>query len=193
MMDSGKLIENMLKHKESLGRKRRTYEAHLAGLAQFLDNRDVQGKTYSLKDDILPWCARRGAESPSGLRRRLAVVREFTKYLYAMGQCDGILSLDELPSYPRFVPYIFTDTELRKLFEASVRKPVNPKELFASEIFPVVYQLIYFCGLRPNEGRELRRRDFDAETRTLFIKHNKAGRERVIPLAPDMADLLVYL
>ena len=153
MTDAKILIEEMLGYKESLGRKRGTYETHLSGLAEFLDNRNLSTETVSLVNDILPWCAKRPSESSSGLRRRLAAVREFTKYLYALGKCDGVLSLDELPSYTQFVPYIFSDSELAKVFEAGTNKATDPKDPFAREIIAVIYQLIYFCGLRPNEGR----------------------------------------
>jgi len=190
MMNAVQLINDMLAYKESIGRKRETYEVHLHGLAEFLNERSLCGETFSISDDILPWCERRATESPSGLRRRMAAVREFTKYLYAMGRCDGILSLDEIPTFPRFIPYIFTDDELISIFHASDRKAVNPKDLFATEIISVIYQLIYFCGLRPNEGRELLRSDFDSAGLTLFIRHNKAGRERIIPIAWDMAEFL---
>lgn len=190
MNGTEKLIEDMLVYKESLGRKRETYVAHLNGLAEFLDGRTFRDGMVSLRDDILPWCEKRPAESSSGLRRRLAAVREFTKYLYAMGLCDGILPIGEFPSCARFVPYIFSDSELSEIFRAGLRKPVNPKDPFAKEIIAVIYQLIYFCGLRPNEGRELRRDDFDPVSNTLFIRHNKAGRERLIPIASDVSEFI---
>lgn len=190
MMDTATLINDMVVYKESIGRKRGTYEVHLRGLAEYLDERKPFGKVFSVNEDILPWCERRATESASGLRRRMAAVREFTKYLYSMGLCDGILSLDEIPTFPRFVPYVFTDDELTSLFNASSRKAVNPKDPFATEIISVIYQLIYFCGLRPNEGRELLRSDFNDADPALFIRHNKAGRERIIPIAQDMAEFL---
>lgn len=190
MTGTRKLIEDMLAYKESLGRKRGTYEAHLSGLAEFLDNRNVDIEAVSLRENILPWCAKRPSESASGHRRRLAAVREFTKYLYAVGKCDGILSLDELPPTTRFVPYIFSDSELASVFAAGEHKVEDPKDPFAKEIIAIIYQLIYFCGLRPNEGRELRREDFNPEALTLFVRHNKVGRERVIPMAGDIGELI---
>ena len=54
MTDANKLIEEMLSYKESLGRKRGTYETHLHGLAEFLDNRNLSGETVNLMNDILP-------------------------------------------------------------------------------------------------------------------------------------------
>jgi integrase len=56
-------------------------------------------------------------------------------------------------------------------------------------IIPVIFRLIYFCGLRPNEGRELKRCDFCYEEKTLFIRKNKSHRERLIPVSDDVAEL----
>ena len=56
-------------------------------------------------------------------------------------------------------------------------------------IIPVIYRLIYFCGLRPNEGRELKRSDFCYKDRTLFIRKNKSHQERLIPVAGDLAEM----
>lgn len=55
------------------------------------------------------------------------------------------------------------------------------------DIIATVYRLIYFCGLRPNEGREIRRDDIDTDNRTLLIRENKTHKERLIPMAEDVA------
>lgn len=190
-MDAKKLLEDMLSFKESIGRKRGTYEAHLRGLVVYLDEKEICGNMLSLKDDILPWCVRRDTESASGHRKRMASAREFTKYLYAMDLCDGIISLNDLPSFPRYTPYVLSDEELRAVFDAVRKKKHDSKDPFAVEIVSIIYRLIYFCGLRPNEGRELLRTDFDCMNRTLYIRHNKSGRERIIPIADDMAECLI--
>ena len=57
------------------------------------------------------------------------------------------------------------------------------------DIIATVYRLIYFCGLRPNEGREIRRDDIDTDNRTLLIRENKTHKERLIPMAEDVAQL----
>ena len=183
------LIEGMLLYKESIGRKRATYEIHLHGIAEYIDEKCKTGEIISLKEVIIPWCERRETESASGLRRRLAAVREFTKYLYANDKCDGILSLDELPAAAPFTPYIFTDDELMAIFHEAEHIDSDPEDLFSKNVLGLIFKLIYFCGLRPNEGRELQRIDFDSKEGTLFIRHNKSGRERIIPIEDELAML----
>lgn len=191
MIKSAKdLAEDMLLYKESLGCKRKTYEFHLNAIAEYIDKQCPTGEMISLKDVILPWCVQRDTESPSGLRKRLATVREFTKYLYAVDRCDGVLSLDILPkAHSSFTPYIFTDDELIALFDAAENIKPEVNDLFSEDVIGLIFKLIYFCGLRPNEGRELRRNDFDHKAHTLFIRHNKSGRKRIIPIEDELAVL----
>lgn len=190
MKTATELVEDMIQYKESLGRKRGTYEVHLNNLAKYLDEKGMVGEKICIDTDIMPWCKRRSTESVSGLHRRMDAARAFTQYLYAMDMCDGILPLDEIPDHPRYVPYIFSDEELIAFFNTCDSRSIHFLGPFTAEIVAVIFKVIYFCGLRPNEGRELRRNDFNSEENTLFIRHNKAGRERIIPISDELAELL---
>ena len=67
------------------------------------------------------------------------------------------------------------------LFQQSYNQNGDPRNPLAPNIIATVYRLIYFCGLRPNEGREIRRNDIDTDNRTIFIRENKTHKERLIP------------
>jgi len=87
-----------------------------------------------------------------------------------MGYARYIISTDIFPAIHRETPYIFTDKEHIRLFAKSDRVPYCKSSPCCHLVIPVIYRLIYFYGLRPNEGRELKRSDFCYEDRTLFIK-----------------------
>jgi integrase len=53
-------------------------------------------------------------------------------------------------------------------------------------ILPVLLRLIFFCGLRPNEGRELQIRDIDFGKGILHIRKNKSHKERYVALSDDV-------
>ena len=171
-------IEAMISYKESLGYTRRTYACYLNDLDSYLTEAGVDEQPLSVYD-IMPWCVQRSTEKPESYRRRATAAREFTKYLYAMGLCDGILSMDSVPRVRRYTPYIFTDAELLALFQKSDNQKGDPRNPLSPDIIATVYRLIYFCGLRPNEGREIRRNDIDTDNRTLFIRENKTHKERL--------------
>lgn len=110
-----------------------------------------------------------------------------SKYMYAMGYADYVVPTSIFPVTHRSTPYIFTDSELKGLFAESDREPYCRASPCRHLIIPVIYRLIYFCGLRPNEGRELKRSDFCYKNKTLYIRKNKAHRERLIPMADNVA------
>jgi len=181
-------IEDMLSYKESLGFSRKTYEGFLRDFGKFVDQRDFAEFNFS-KSLINEWCTQRATEKESGFRKRVTVLREFSKYLYAMGVSDYIVPTDMLPSLHRYTPYIFTDRELNEIFKQSDLEICNRADPAKHLIIPVIYKLIYFCGLRPNEGRELMKKDVDLEVGTLFIHKNKSHRERLIPMSDDITEM----
>lgn len=181
-------LEDMLLYKESLGYSRKSYEGFLNDFISYLHTyyTDVIKIT---KDMVLNWCVQRETEKESGFRRRANTLREFTKYLYAVGASEYILSTDYYPLPQRYTPYIFTDKELADIFYASDNEKYDRNAPCRHLIIPVIYRLIYFCGLRPNEGRELKKCDINLKNGTLFIRKNKSHRERLIPMAPDVVDM----
>jgi len=56
-------------------------------------------------------------------------------------------------------------------------------------ILPVLLRLIYFCGLRPNEGRELQSCDIDFDKGVLLIRKNKSHKERYVAMSNDVLQM----
>ena len=148
----------MLEYKESLGFSRNSYDYYLRDFCIYFSQNNYSQFT---EETVLPWCVRRPTELPEGFRRRITPLREFSKYLCAIGETDYVVPTSVFPIIHREIPYIFTDQELRNLFAE--------------------------CD--PNEGRELQRSDFNEKDGTLFVRKNKAHRERILPLSDDVADM----
>lgn len=181
-------IEDMLRYKESLGYSRNSYESFLQDFKRFLVT-DYPVYEILTEKIMLEWCQMRKTEKASGFQRRAGVLREFSKYLFSINRSKCILSLDFLPKITRYMPYIFTDEELIDLFNASDCVAPTPNSPHREIIIPVIFRVIYFCGLRPNEGREILRRDVDLDEGTIIIRTNKSNRERKIPLSEDIKRL----
>lgn len=186
MIDVASLVSEFLEHKASLGHARRTHESCLADFQRFFIGEGLDSFT---EESVLPWCRARDAESAAGFSRRLVSLREFSKYMNAMGVADYIIPRNLFPAVRRSAPCIFTDEELARLFEECDKERACPANPCRHLIVPVVFRLIYFCGLRPNEGRELMRADFDRDAGTLLIRKNKTGKERLIPVSDDVANM----
>jgi len=178
-------VEDMLLYKESIGYSRRTYAYDLARFCRFVESKQVD--VSELKEDVvLSWCSRLESESPTGARRRIQSVRELLKYLSAIGIDCYVIPSSFLPRSKRRTPYIFSDNEILRIFEECDTLSHNQCSPHRHLILPVLLRLIFFCGLRPNEGRELQSCDMDFAKGILLIRKNKSQKERYVALSEDV-------
>lgn len=178
-------MEDMLLYKESIGYSRGSYEYILGRFCKFMESKQLSVDDLQ-EDVVLSWCARWESESLSGARRRIQTVRELLKYLSAVGiGCyvipSGYILRQETPA-----PYIFTDEELLGIFRECDELTPRPSSPHRHLILPALLRLIFFCGLRPNEGRELRTCDIDFDKGIILIRKNKSRKERYVALSADV-------
>ncbi len=82
--------------------------------------------------------------------------------------------------------YMFTDAELSRLFSAIDALPESSRVPHSHLMLPVMFRLIYTCGLRPQEGRELHRRNINFQTGEILITNTKKKKERFVVMSDDM-------
>ena len=112
-------------------------------------------------------------------------IRHFTRYLNAIGQKAFVPTEEYNIKVQRYQPHIFTDGELRKLFDSL--DSVKPcARSHADWILPVLFRLELCCGMRPNEPLNLRVEDVDLRTGDIFIRKSKRGKDRHIVISEDM-------
>lgn len=182
-------VDDMMEYRLSLGYSLQPMKYYLLDFSRYLKNEYPDCENIT-KDMLMPWCVKRETEQPAGYLRRISALRQFILYLYGIGVCSYVMPMDFLPKVNRYVPYIFSDKELADIFEcADKRKDLHP-DSFPDRIVSVIYRLIYFCGLRPNEGRELKTCDLDLVNKTIFIRKNKSHKERLIPIPDDVAAMM---
>jgi integrase/recombinase XerD len=83
------------------------------------------------------------------------------------------------PRYPHKLPVVLSLREVRSLL-ALVTNPTARMCL----------QLIYACGLRLREGTQLQVADIDAQRMLVRVRQGKGGKDRFVPLAPRVLELL---
>lgn len=181
-------IEDMLIYKESIGYSRRSYEYDLERFCRFIESKqlDVSGLE---EDVVLDWCSRRESESKAGARRRIQSVRELLKYLSAIGIDCYVIPSSFLPRQEIRTPYMFTDKEMLGIFRECDSFPPDSCSPHRHLILPVLLRLIYFCGLRPNEGRELQSCDIDFDKALLLIRKNKSHKQRYVAMSDDVLQM----
>ena len=117
-------------------------------------------------------------------------LRQFTIFVYSLGVCEFILDTSFTPKTERYVPYIFTDQELSDLFNIAIRISIQDPKSYKKLVISIIYRLIFYCGLRPNEGREIMISDINLNNQTIFIRKNKTHKERIIPISDDISEMI---
>jgi len=181
-------IEDMLLYKESIGYSRQSYEYDLLRFCRFIETQGLDLPDLG-EDVVLNWCSRWESETPTGARRRIQSVRELLKYLSAIGVGCYVIPSSFIPRPVTHTPYIFTDNELLAIFKECDNLKPNSCSPHRHLILPILLRLIFFCGLRPNEGRELKSGDIDFNKGILFIRKNKSHKERYVAMSADVLQM----
>lgn len=101
-----------------------------------------------------------------------------------------VLPAEWISHRARSLPHIFTDEELTAFFSATDSLTACSASPFREYTIPVVFRLMLGCGLRPQEARQLRRRDIDPDTAIMMIEQTKYNKDRRVPIDAGMATLL---
>jgi integrase len=83
------------------------------------------------------------------------------------------------------IPYIFSEDELKDFFMAIDRFPKSD-QTNRDIVDPVLFRLLYGCGLRVSEAINLKIGDVDFKTGTVTILDGKNGKDRLVPLAESL-------
>lgn len=111
------------------------------------------------------------------------------KFIKSLGKKAFIPDDDYSTSRDQYIPYIFTDIELRVLFKAIdtidgseyQHACINHHKRMRRElVLPVLFRLMYCCGMRPSEPTALRCEDIDLKSGDIYIRQTKRHKDRHI-------------
>jgi len=179
-------IIQMVEYKEALGYKPSSYEWNLQNFDHFC-LKNYPKATVLTREIVLEWC-QEGKENRRS-EYRASAIREFAKYLTAIGKDAFILPANWFPAPKAELPYLLTDEELSNFFSATDNYPSRANSPLLEYIVPVIFRLQYACGMRPQEVRLLKRVDFDFKRNTIYIESSKWCRDRRLSVHPELMAL----
>lgn len=180
-------LDDFIIYRCNLGYKRTTYECPLKRLDRFLSELFPNDSVLT-KDIVLTWIKK----LPTSENAR--IIRLFAEYLTNIGKEAFILKTNFVGTKPRKLPYIFNDDELNRLFSSIDAVALSKSSLIEKYAYPVMFRLIYTCGLRPMEARTLKREHIYENTGEIFVENSKDNRDRIVIMSDDMnAYLTIYL
>ena len=184
-------ISGLVAEKRAVGYK---YPAEALMLDRFeaFSRREFPELNTLTEASVQAWiiAAQQRAVRPATLQNLATPIRELARWLSRRGQSPYLLPRSTLPRPVRYVPHIYSDQELAVLFAATDRCHCCPEVPFRNLVMPVLFRLIYACGLRCSEARLLRCGDVDIAAGVLQIRDAKGGKDRQLPVSEPLREKL---
>ncbi len=176
------LIQNFIALKQAIGYKYDTEAGHLKRFDQFTVKK-YPTATCLTKEIILDWGSKKSYEAQANQCSRASIMRQFAKYVDSMGINAYILPKGYYPTEKQYTPYIYTTDELSKFFSETDKCQYCCECPHRHFIMPIIFRMIYTCGLRASEARLLKVNDVDLKNGILNIHQSKKDNSRLIPMS----------
>lgn len=150
----------------------------------FCKGYEVQNYTIT-KEIAVAWCKNRPNEKDITRHGRVGEMQRFAQYLCQQGYPSYLL-----PALPKrgetHTPYIFSKEELHHIFERLDNLIPTNASPNRHHTMPVLFRMLYGCGLRISEALSLLKSDVDLDNGILHIRHGKNGNERLVPMSATL-------
>jgi len=181
------LLTNFVAFKRSLGFKYETEADELYRFSKF-STAFQMSEPILTKDLVQAWCNKRPNEGDRNNHRRAYLVRQFGLYLNSVGYQAYIVPPDTNTHHYTFIPYIFTHSEIERIFANSDQLCPHRYSTIPF-IMPVILRMLYSCGLRISEAVNLHNENVDLQEGILEIKDSKFGKDRLVPMSETMVHI----
>ncbi len=187
------------------------YTSSLAGqMADFIAFKRIQGynychQVYQLKqfdsflteqgydEDILQfevmqsYCAQTVKRENNYRAKRYSILRQFSLYLHAVDTRSTVLPKYMVPRQSRKTRYYpLNPSQIKDLMDAA--GILYSENAIRSACLRFLIGLLYSTGLRIGEALALNLRDVDTKNSTIFVRHGKFGKERLLPMSDSTRD-----
>ena len=178
------MCEKFVAQKRMLGAEYTQQENILRRFDNFSSAFEVE--PYIISQELASaWSCKFPNETDMNRYNRVMEMLRFSKFLVTEGYPSFLTD-----SYPvkcsTHTPYIFTKEELQRFFRVVDSLESCPNVPHRHLIMPLLFRLLYGCGLRISETLALTKADVNLETGVLHILHGKNGRERLVPMSPSL-------
>jgi integrase len=180
-------IQNYVELKQAIGYKYDTEAHHLRRFDQFTLEKYPRADALT-KEIVLDWCNKKAYEAQANQCSRASIIRQFGKYLDSIGVKAYIIPKGYYPSEEQYAPYIYTCDELTRFFTETDKCHYCYECPHRHQIMPVIYRMLYMCGLRVSEVRLLKVADVDLENGILSINHSKKDNSRLVVMSDSLTE-----
>lgn len=180
-------LKAFIKHKRNLGYKYEATRDNLRRFSEYTLNHEIENGCLS-KDLEIEWTQRRKNETVKTWENHNSDLRQFTLYLQNQGYDAFIPPKSYNVRRAEYIPYIFTHKQIDRFFQVVDSIAPHPSSN-KHECYPLLFRLLYCCGLRISEALNLKISEVDFDAGVLLVRQSKFSRDRLVPMSPPLAGI----
>ena len=146
-------------------------------------------ETVLTKDIALKWAIPRENESCSSLENRIVVVREFAKYLNSLNKNAFIIPTSYIHKKQKYRSYIYSSSEIKRIFDVIDNRKYGCYHKNTYIVLPVLFRILYCCGLRISEALNLKVKHVDLENGIIAVYEAKNNNDRLVVLSDELKSI----
>lgn len=175
-------IKGLIAEKQAVGYKYSASAWTLYKFDQFCVERQYSASLIT-QDLVYAWIERRPNEALATQQNRAGIIRQLALYMTRLGLQSYVLPPKTLPRKQHYQPYIFSDGEIAAILsKVDACRPCSQAPL-RHLIMPLLFRMLYGCGLRLSEALNLRLHEVDLENGVLSIMDGKFNKDRLVPMS----------
>jgi len=185
----GTHLEGFLNFMRLSGYQYKVPERWLRKFDQYCAENNVSDSGLS-RDVVEGFCIGDEYESRATRQDRYRLMRKLAEYML---KSDCSVYIPPIPEktfrYPRHQPYIYTEYELSQLF-TQIDNWEQPHQSHSNRkiIDPLLFRMLYGCGLRIAEALHLTVSDVDLVEGVIRIRQAKNEKHRFVPMAESLTN-----
>ncbi len=178
-------LERFFAFKASMGFHCNSREWYLRNFDQYCMDRGLEDFDRSTVEG---WVTSIQSNQPNSYRSWMSYIRDFGRWERIIGNQNAYVLSDQWKTTRiRTQPYLFSQEEVRRFFDAAVRlETVTPWKWQGLAFFT----LMHSCGLRTCEVRRLTVNDVNLTEGFIDVRWAKGNRSRQLPLTEQIVDVL---
>lgn len=178
-------LNAFLAFKKSMGIGCSSRDWYLTSFDRYCTNHGLQDFDRSTVES---WVMATQAAQPNSSWSWMSYLRDFGRWLRLNGNTDAYVLSDQWKAKRnRPQPYLFSQEEVRRFFDAAARvKTATPWKWQVVAFFA----LMHCCGLRTGEVRNLARCDVNLAEGYIDVHWSKGNRTRQLPITDQIVSIL---
>lgn len=182
------LFEDFLEFKRALGLKYETEEKTLRQFTRYC--LEHYPNSFLPEDAVYNWINESENRSLKTRANQSVIMSEWAKYVFSLGYIQIRIPEIRYSNNTSFIPHIFTSDEMKAIWNtvdniAPLKRCPN-----LHQCIPVLFRLLYACGLRISEALQITVSEIDFNTNVITLKHTKLDKERLIPMSESLAKVM---